>query len=148
MLLWTRLWFATRSGMQAHAYLRAPVDMAAKDNPVDTRSPEQKIVSAIKGLTDRNPRGTERFHALAQSRRLVMASDPAEIGYEDHGQGGEFNPENGKMYIYLDRAKPGEMNRHLLAATAHHDTHAGPLNDRAGRDQLVQQILMSAASRK
>ena len=107
----------------------------------------QKAVETIKALSKRGGKSSRDVQNLIGQGKLVLASNPESVGRESPNAVAQFDPQEGKMYLYMDRI--GTQNPvAAVAASLHEATHAGQFNDRQGRSSLYVQMMSKNGNNK
>jgi hypothetical protein len=122
--------------------LRMAQATAERESPADVDNRPafvEKAKKVVKALVRNNSNTAVDVQNLLHQRKMVLASNPESIGRDTDGAA-EFDPDTGKMYVYLDRVDPSNAHAVMVAAV-HEATHAGQFNTREGRSSVMRQVL-------
>lgn len=114
---------------------------ATDDTPVfDPEQYKTKIRDVVKDLAQDNTQKSVDAINLINQGKLILAPTPEAIGRQATEDVAQFEPGEGKMYLYTDRLNKGDTLGAVIR-TYHEATHAGQFNDRQGRPAVMQQIM-------
>jgi len=136
---------------RAKAAMTTPLGMAqtkaeeqvAPDNP-NRPALVKKVHAVVGALVGDNSQTSVDIQNVLHQKKLILASNPEEVGRTSENAA-EYDPETGKMYVYLDRVNAGGTKKAIVKAmheaAVHESTHAGQLNTREGRGSLMHTVL-------
>lgn len=123
-------------GMQEQTQANTP-SAPKKFDPDEYKA---KIKDVVQDLSRANTQQTVDAVNLINQGKLVLAPTPESIGRAATTDVAQFEPSDGKMYLYTDRLNKGDTLGAVIR-TYHEATHAGQFNDRDGRPDVMQQIM-------
>lgn len=117
-------------------------DAKATENsaPFDAEDYKTKIRDVVSDLSQANTQKSVDAINLINQGKLILAPSPESIGRKATADVAQFEPGEGKMYLYTDRLKKGDTLGAVIR-TYHEATHAGQFNDRQGRPDIMQQMM-------
>lgn len=123
-------------GMQEQTQANTP----SAPKKFDPEEYKTKIKDVVQDLARTNTQQTVDAVNLINQGKLVLAPTPESIGRQATTDVAQFEPSDGKMYLYTDRLGKGDTLGAVIR-TYHEATHAGQFNDRDGRPDVMQQIM-------
>ncbi len=106
--------------------------------------------AVVKALSKDNSQTSVDILNLIKQGKLILAPNEKSVGRPDSSftdengvkkeRKAEFDPEDGKLYLYTDKIKPGDVTATTIRAL-HEATHGGQFNDREGRPSLMRHLL-------
>lgn len=124
-------------GMQEQTQASTPEGETSAFDPEQYKA---KIRDVVGDLARANTQQTVDAVNLINQGKLILAPSPESIGREATTDVAQFEPSEGKMYLYTDRLNKGDTLGAVIR-TYHEATHAGQFNDREGRPDVMQQIM-------
>lgn len=123
-------------GMQEQTQTNAPAQASAF-NPDDYK---RKIRDVVGDLAAANTQQTVDAVNLINQGKLILAPSAESIGRPSTSDVAQYEPADGKMYLYTDKLNKGDTLGAVIR-TYHEATHAGQFNDREGRPDVMQQMM-------
>lgn len=115
--------------------------------PFNADEYKSKVKDVIHDLAKTNTQGSVDAINLINQGKMVIAPSPESIGRESTNDVAQYEPSEGKMYLYTDRLNKGDTLGAVIR-TYHEATHAGQFNDRQGRPDMLRQIMGKDAANK
>lgn len=120
----------------------------SENGPVAVRTAEQqaayksKVKNVITALSRGNTQEGADITNLVRQGKLVLTDKAESIGRSPTTSAGQYSPQDGKMYVYLDNIDTNNPKASILATVAAHESgHAGQFNQREGRSELFKYLL-------